>query len=174
MRKLRNVPRILKINRIEGYLVSMLFNNGESRIVDFKEFFLRKGKIKAKNPSYKLMKDKKEFDQIEVIDNTIGWKNVGIESKDFDGNKVYYYYELDPIVLFESSSIDEKLDLNIGKMIKLARKAAGLTQDQLAQKIGTSKHYISRIENDKSDIELLTLKKIIEGGLGKNLQIKIA
>lgn len=58
-------------------------------------------------------------------------------------------------------------------MIKQARKDAGLTQEELAQKSGTSKHYISRLENNKADIELLTLKKIIEAGLGKRLQIAI-
>ncbi|MBK6902797.1 MAG: helix-turn-helix transcriptional regulator [Saprospirales bacterium] len=55
----------------------------------------------------------------------------------------------------------------IGLMIKQARKEAGLTQEELARKSGTSKHYISRIENNKSDIELLTLIKIVEAGLGK-------
>ena len=45
-----------------------------------------------------------------------------------------------------------------------------MTQEELAQKSGTSKHYISRIENDKSNIEVMTLKKIVEG-FGKRLEI---
>lgn len=57
-------------------------------------------------------------------------------------------------------------------MIKQARKELGLTQQELAEKSGTSKHYISRIENEKSGIELMTLKKIVEG-LGKRLQISV-
>jgi transcriptional regulator with XRE-family HTH domain len=48
-----------------------------------------------------------------------------------------------------------------------------LTQEDLAQKSGTTRTYISRIENDKSDLELATLRKIIEIGLGKKLEIKI-
>ncbi len=47
-----------------------------------------------------------------------------------------------------------------------------MTQSELALKSGTSKHYISRLENNKSDIELLTLKKIVEAGLGKKLVIE--
>ena len=60
--------------------------------------------------------------------------------------------------------------LVIGLMIKQARKEAGLTQEELASRSGTSKHYISRIENNKSDIEMLTLKKIVEAGLGRKLK----
>lgn len=47
----------------------------------------------------------------------------------------------------------------------------GLTQQELTLMSGTSRTYISRIENDKSDIEIGTLRKIIETGLGKNLDI---
>ena len=62
--------------------------------------------------------------------------------------------------------------LSIGVMLRQARKEVGLTQAELADKTGTSKHYISKIENEKSGIELMTLKKIVEG-LGKRLQVKI-
>ena len=113
------------------------------------------------------------FDQIEVIGNTIGWKNTGIYATNFEGEKQFFHLDIDPIVLFENSTFDESKNLQIGKLIKAERKTAGLTQAELAQKSGTSKHYISRLENDKSDIELLTLKKIIEGGLGKELHIQI-
>lgn len=61
----------------------------------------------------------------------------------------------------------------IGEMIKEARKNAHLTQDDLAEKIGTKKSYISRIENGKIDIQLSTLFKIFEEGLGRKLGISI-
>lgn len=61
----------------------------------------------------------------------------------------------------------------IGSLIKNARKQAGLTQEELARRSGTTKNYISRIENNKSDIEFGTLMKIIEIGLGKQLSINI-
>ena len=61
----------------------------------------------------------------------------------------------------------------IGEMIKEARKQAKLTQDDLAEKIGTKKSYISRIENGKIDIQVSTLFKIFEEGLGRRLGISV-
>ena len=52
------------------------------------------------------------------------------------------------------------------------RKRAGLTQEELADKIGTKKTYISRLENGKADIQLSTLFRIFEG-LGKRVSLTI-
>jgi len=59
----------------------------------------------------------------------------------------------------------------IGILIAEARKKQNLTQQQLAEKIGTTKNYISRIENNASDIRLSTLIRIIRDGLGGNLKL---
>ncbi len=59
----------------------------------------------------------------------------------------------------------------IGVLIQEARKRKQLTQQELADKVGTTKNYISRIENDASDIRLSTLIRIIREGLGGNLQL---
>jgi len=61
----------------------------------------------------------------------------------------------------------------LGAMMKQQRKKAGLTQQQLANKCGTTKSYISRIENDASDIRLTTMIRIIQLGLGKKLCLTI-
>lgn len=61
----------------------------------------------------------------------------------------------------------------IGELIKEARKQANMTQTELAEKAGTKKTYISRIENGQSDIQLTTLFRIIENGLGKQLRLNI-
>lgn len=61
----------------------------------------------------------------------------------------------------------------LGVMIKTLRKEQGLTQEQLAEKCGTSKTYISRIENNASDIRLSTLMRIIRQGLGGNLILSV-
>ena len=45
----------------------------------------------------------------------------------------------------------------ISEMLKEARKEANMTQDELAEKVGTKKSYISRLENGKCDIQLSTL-----------------
>jgi len=59
----------------------------------------------------------------------------------------------------------------IGFLIQEARKRKQLTQQELADKVETTKNYISRIENDASDIRLSTLIRIIREGLGGNLQL---
>lgn len=59
----------------------------------------------------------------------------------------------------------------LGVLIQEARKRKQLTQQELADKVGTTKNYISRIENDASDIRLSTLIRIIREGLGGNLQL---
>jgi len=70
---------------------------------------------------------------------------------------------------FESEAIAFRL----GELLKEARKEAKLTQEELAQKTGTKKSYISRIESGKSEIQLSTLYRLIRQGLGKDLQISI-
>ena len=61
----------------------------------------------------------------------------------------------------------------IGILIKEQRKLANLTQEQLADKVGTKKSFISRIENGRSDIQLSTLYKLIEFGLNKKISLTI-
>lgn len=61
----------------------------------------------------------------------------------------------------------------IGVLIQEARKKQKLTQQQLAEKVGTTKNYISRIENNASDIRLSTLMRIIKEGLNGNLTLSV-
>lgn len=61
----------------------------------------------------------------------------------------------------------------LGVMLQELRKEKGLTQEQLAEKCGTTKTYISRIENNSSDIRLSTLMRIIQVGLGGQLNINV-
>lgn len=61
----------------------------------------------------------------------------------------------------------------ISETLKEARREAKMTQEQLATKVGTKKSYISRLENGKCDIQLSTLYKIFEFGLGKKINLVI-
>ncbi|MBK8414419.1 MAG: helix-turn-helix transcriptional regulator [Bacteroidetes bacterium] len=61
----------------------------------------------------------------------------------------------------------------IGVLLQELRKEMGLTQEQLAAKCGTTKTYISRIENDASDIRLSTLMRIITEGFGGRLRLRV-
>ena len=61
----------------------------------------------------------------------------------------------------------------LGVMLQDLRKELGMTQEQLAAKCGTTKTYISRIENDASDIRLSTLMRIVSEGLGGHLRLSV-
>ena len=85
--------------------------------------------------------------------------------------------------LMSCSNLDELLNVEFGEIgtqsrdefnketeafclaqtLKEERIRAGLTQEQLAEKIGTKKTYISRLENGKADVQLTTLFRIFEG-----------
>jgi len=57
----------------------------------------------------------------------------------------------------------------VSEMLKEARKEANMTQEQLAERAGTKKSYISKIENAKGNIQLSTLIRIFEKGLNKRI-----
>ncbi len=68
---------------------------------------------------------------------------------------------------------DEGFDeFKIGIMLKEAREKSGLTQEELARRVKTTKSAISRIENHSDDIKLSTLIKVAKS-LGRQLSVKI-
>jgi DNA-binding XRE family transcriptional regulator len=93
------------------------------------------------------IKNAKNFD--ELLD--IKYGKIGTKKRDDFEERAQYYV--------------------ISEMLKEARKEAEMTQEQLAEKIGTKKSYISRLENGKCDIQLSTLYKIFEFGLGKQINL---
>ena len=70
---------------------------------------------------------------------------------------------------FEEGSAEFK----IGVILRQAREAAGLTQDEVARRLKTKKSAISRIENHADDVRLSTLRKYADA-VGTNLQIRLA
>jgi HTH-type transcriptional regulator/antitoxin HipB len=64
-------------------------------------------------------------------------------------------------------------EFKIGHLLRNARQKSGLTQDELARRLRTTKSAISRIENHADDIRVSTLKKVAEA-LGKELKIAIS
>ena len=68
---------------------------------------------------------------------------------------------------------EEYESFELGVLIQEMRKERGMTQEQLALKCGTTKNYISKIENNASDIRLSTLMRIIRQGLGGHLKLSL-
>ena len=60
----------------------------------------------------------------------------------------------------------------IGEQLKDERLRAGLTQEQLAEKIGTKKSFISRVERGHADIQLSTLVRLFRG-LGRQVTVRV-
>ena len=63
-------------------------------------------------------------------------------------------------------------EFKIGLILRQEREKSGLTQEELAKRIKTTKSAISRIENHSEDIKLSTLMKVAKA-LGKNVSIKL-
>jgi len=61
----------------------------------------------------------------------------------------------------------------LGFLLQQARLEKGLTQEELAEKCGTNKGYISKIENNIKEVRISTLKKIVELGLGGHIELSI-
>lgn len=172
MRKTIKIPRILKLNSIDKHLINVTFNNGESRLIDFKKV-LRSIGVDQTAPAYILFEEA-EIQKLRLRNHTLSFDNVEQYIPMKNGEMLRVPFEIGADVLFKNSTAESSdIILRLGKLIKDARRKAGLTQAELANKSGTSRTYISRIENDRSDIELNTLKKIIEIGLDRKLEINI-
>ena len=171
MRQIK-LPRILKINWVKDLTISVVFNNGESRVIDFQKVFSEVG-VTSDSPTSILLKAE-AFSKVRLVDNSLQWYNVEQFISTKDGGKIKVPFEIGPDVLYNFSEPEQSDTLiGIGKLIRESRRRSGMSQQELALVSGTSRTYISRIENDKSDIELDTLRKIIETGLGKKLEIRI-
>jgi len=67
----------------------------------------------------------------------------------------------------------EAESFKIGLLLKKARESRHMTQEELGQIIDKKRTYISRVENDGSNITLSTLFDIVEKGLGGKVRISI-
>ncbi len=98
--------------------------------------------------------------------------NVNMELTSFDEHLEKRY---GPIGSLKRTEFEIKAKaFAIGEIIRDGRKQAKMTQEQLAEKTGTRKSFISRIENGHSDIQLSTLYRLVEIGFGKHIELTIS
>ena len=172
MKKIIRIPRIIKINWVKELSISVVFNNGESRIIEFKKV-LKKVGVNDDSPAH-ILYNPDNFAEVVLEENTLSWHNVIQYITLRNGEKMRVPFEIGADVLYNLSLPEpSENSLRLGQIIRDARLGSGLTQEDLAQKSGTTRTYISRIENNKSDLEITTLRKIIEIGLVKKLEIRI-
>lgn len=166
------LPRIIKILQVEPFKITTLWTTSEIRVIDFESLF----------PEWQAQEDTKllplldyaTFQQVAVSPTrTLYWPNV-LVSVTLRNRVISGPLDLDPDVLYEQSKLVKKTEkIPVGSLLKQAREEAGLSQLELALKSGTTRHYISRIENGKSDIQLETLNKIVQLGMGKEVRVEI-
>jgi DNA-binding XRE family transcriptional regulator len=172
MRKKLAIPRIIKIKKVEELKIFCMFNNSETRLLDFERIF-KLWKIGKDDIEYPLL-NPKEFKKVALRNYTLSWSSVPVSLIGEDGKEENHPYELSPDELFKLSEPVEPTDSEkFGNIIKSARLNAGLTQEQLALRSGTTRFYISRLENNHTDIELSTFRKIVEAGLGRQFRLMI-
>jgi DNA-binding XRE family transcriptional regulator len=162
-------PRILKVNYTDGLTVSVIFNNGASRKINFKKVLIP-SIIGKDSPANKLL-NPDEFKQFTLENYTLSWANASSKMEGFDGEELTLPFEIGADTLYELSEPDNFQTIDIGSLVREGRIAARLTQQELANMCGTTRNYISKIENSNSDLELSTLQKIVEVGFGKRLAI---
>lgn len=102
----------------------------------------------------------------------MSWSNIPVLLVSEDGKEELHPYEVSPDLLYKLSKPSELTATDkYGSLIKSARLKARLTQEELAERSGTTRFYISRIENNRTDIALSTFRKIVEAGLGKHFKL---
>lgn len=165
---MKTIPHIIKIVEIKGFKIKLLWNTSEIRLNDFTS------ELDAwkKDSLYKPLTKKTVFESVTISnEGTLEWKQVEVTFT-FGGMERTEPLELDKIVLYNSSILLEKYEPNhIGKLLKTAREKAGLTQAEVAKRAGTTRNYISRIENGNSDIKVGTLQRILSLGMDRSLEI---
>ncbi|MEI8045745.1 MAG: helix-turn-helix transcriptional regulator [Bacteroidota bacterium] len=71
-------------------------------------------------------------------------------------------------------NLDREVEsFRIGLLLKKARESRNMTQEELGQLVDKKRTYISRVENNGSNITLSTLFDIVEKGLGGKVNISI-
>jgi DNA-binding XRE family transcriptional regulator len=169
---MKPLPKIARIIEVKPFKITLLWNTSEIRELDFAPLFEQ---WEAEGDTQMAaLRDWETFKQVTLSENrTLCWPNVPV-SFTFKGEAHTNPLELDALELYRQSTLVKKTEtVNVGAMLREAREAAGLSQADVALKSGTTRNYISRIENDKSDIQLETLQKIVELGIGGEIVVQI-
>lgn len=166
------LPRIVKILSVEPFKIMTLWTTGEVRQIDFEPLFEQ---WKQQNDSRLFPLFRYDiFKQVMVSPTrTLHWPTVPVKialaKRTIEGP-----LDIDPDALYQQSILVRRTEpIAVGSILKKARQDAGLSQLDVATRSGTSRNYISRIENGKSDIQLETLNKIVQLGMGKQVRVEI-
>ena len=101
MKKIIRIPRIIKINCVKGLSISVIFNNGESRMIDFKKV-LKKIGVNDDSPAH-ILYNPDNFAEVVLEENTLSWHNVIQYITLRNGEKMRVPFEIGADVLYNLS-----------------------------------------------------------------------
>jgi DNA-binding XRE family transcriptional regulator len=166
------IVKISKIMSVEPFKIAALWNNTEVREIDFAPLFERWEK--EQNSLFLQLNDEAKFQSVFISETgTLAFSAVKINHL-LNGHAHSSPLDFDPTMLYNVSRLIKSIEpLLVGKLLKNSRKRYGLTQQEIADKSGTTRAYISRIEKGETDIQVDTLKRIVELGMGRKLKVQI-
>lgn len=150
---------IIEIIAIEPFSIITKWSDGEIRRTSYIH------KIdewhQSSNPLYQKIAQWENFKKVTVRDGVLSWPEIRVE---FNlGNGLHSEpFEFDPVVTRNESELiaTSLMPNNIGSTLLTARKAAKLTQNDLARRIGSTKQYISKVERGIVSPQTDTLQRI--------------
>ena len=149
---------IIEIIAVEPFSIITKWSDGEIRKTNYVH------KInewhQSSNPLYQQIAQWENFKKVTVRNSVLSWPEIRVEF-DFGNGIRSEPFEFDPVVTRnESEIIATSLVPNIGSTLLIARKAAKLTQNDLARRIGSTKQYISKVERGIVSPQTDTLQRI--------------
>jgi transcriptional regulator with XRE-family HTH domain len=170
---MRTNNKIIKITNIDFPAISFVSGNGEHRILNLKTYFAAIH-LSKEDFGYELLENRALFDSVTLNEFALGWSTLNQSITLPSGKIMYSFFHLDSLnTIKHSNIIDSKTTDTIGEKVRNIRKQLHLSQEELGKKIGISKHYISKIENSRTDLEFKTFQKIVEIGFNKKVFVGI-
>lgn len=159
---------IIEIIAVEPFSIITKWSDGDIRknnyVLKIDEW------SQSPNPLYQQIAQWENFKKATVRDGVLSWPEIRVKFN-FGSDLRDEPFEFDPVVTRnESELIATSLMPNIGSTLLIARKAAKLTQNDLARRIGSTKQYISKVERGIVSPQTDTLQKIA-AAMGRRILI---
>jgi len=160
------VPEIINIIEIKDYQITVYYNTGEYRIIDFEKIIKN-----SKSKFDEKLKDKEIFNSVFVSDGNLMFKKLKF-SYELNNKRQYAYYSLGGDTLYDEGAFVD-INLPIGTKIKNLRLQFRLTQKQLSEQVKITSSNLSLIERNIHYPKIRTLNKIAKF-FGKEIRIDFA
>lgn len=166
-KRFTQLPRLASVEVRDTDNLLVTFQSAERRLLDLSSAEQALGEALPRGPVRI-----NEFGALEWPDAPLRLETVGALIEFIDVPESTYSLGADTVRML-SIPLEPDFREVLGRRIRKLRKELGLSQSDVAHRIGTKRTYISHIENGHSDLEIQSLKRIVEVGLGRELEISI-